>query len=38
MIKGNAKKQMLEAALKPNSGLPVGRLHTVKPFDVYWAP
>jgi len=38
MITGNAKKQMLEAALKPNSGLPVGRLHTVKPFDVYWAP
>ena len=38
MITGAAKKQVLEAALQPNSGLPVGRLHKMKPFDVYWAP
>ena len=38
MITGAAKKQVLEAALQPNSGLPVDRLHMMKQFDVYWAP
>jgi len=38
MITGDEKKQVLEQALQPNSDLPVGRLHRLKPFDVYWAP
>ena len=38
MIMGAAKKQVLEAALAPNSDLPIGRLHKMKSFDVYWAP
>ncbi len=38
MITGDQKKRVLEDALKPNSGLPVGRLHAMTPFDVYWAP
>jgi len=38
MITGYAKKQVLEAALAPASGLPIGRLHKMRSFDVYWAP
>lgn len=38
MITGEEKRQTLEGALEPDSGLPVGRLHAMKPFDVYWAP
>ncbi len=38
MITGAEKKQVLEEALQPNSDLPVGRLHKMKPFDIYWAP
>lgn len=38
MITGSAKKHILESALEANSQLPAGRLHKLKPFDVYWAP
>ncbi len=38
MVTGAHKKQVLDEALQPNSDLPVGRLHKMKPFDVYWAP
>lgn len=38
MITGEEKRTVLERALEPSSGLPVGRLHAMKPFDVYWAP
>lgn len=38
MITGAAKRAVLEQALEPGSTLPVGRLNTLKPFDVYWAP
>lgn len=38
MITGTAKKQVLEAALESASELPIGRLHKMKSFDVYWAP
>lgn len=38
MITGEAKKQVLEAALDPSSDLPVGRLARIAPFDIYWAP
>ena len=38
MITGAVKKQVLESALEANSQLPAGRLHKLKPFDVYWAP
>lgn len=38
MITGDAKKQVLEAALAPASELPIGRLHKMRSFDVYWAP
>lgn len=38
MITGDEKKRVVEQALGPESSLPVGRLHAMKPFDVYWAP
>jgi len=38
MITGTEKKQVLEAALKPGSRLPVGRLAQLLAFDIYWAP
>jgi 6-phosphogluconolactonase len=38
MITGAEKKQVLEAALEAESELPVGRLYSVKPFEIYWAP
>jgi 6-phosphogluconolactonase len=38
MITGDVKKQVLEVALEPASELPIGRLHKMRPFDIYWAP
>ncbi len=38
MITGEEKKAVLEEALGGDGGLPVARLHDMKPFDVYWAP
>lgn len=38
MITGAEKKAVLENALDQPSNLPIGRLHAMKPFDVYWAP
>lgn len=38
MITGDAKRTVLERAIKQGNLLPVGRLHALKPFEVYWAP
>ncbi len=38
MITGHEKKAMMEQALEPSSSLPIGRLHALRPFDIYWAP
>lgn len=38
MITGDEKKRVLETALNRASELPVGRLASLVPFDIYWAP
>ena len=38
MITGEAKKQTLEAALTGDGKLPIARIYSMKPFEIYWAP
>ncbi|PCI60023.1 MAG: 6-phosphogluconolactonase [Kordiimonadales bacterium] len=38
MITGQEKRHVLQAALTTDPDLPVGRLHKLRAFDIYWAP